>query len=85
MPLASDCFVGAKITGGGDFANGFLPTMSSPCHQPTFELFPANDEKAYAVSIFFEIGICNPPAFVYKRRTPARAFTGAPCWGIVQR
>jgi hypothetical protein len=85
MPLASDCFVGAKITGGGDFANGFLPVPSSPCHQPVFQLFRGGDEKASAASIFFQIGICIPRAFVYKRRTPARAFTGAPCWGIVQR
>jgi hypothetical protein len=52
MPLASDCFVGAKITGGGDFANGFLPVPSSPCHQPVFELFRGGDEKASAASFF---------------------------------
>jgi hypothetical protein len=43
-----------------------------------FQLSRTGDEKASAASIFFEIGICNPSAFVYKRRTPAGPFTGDP-------
>ncbi|NYT31073.1 MULTISPECIES: hypothetical protein [Rhizobium] len=33
---------------------------------------------------FFKTGICNLPAFGYKRRTAAKPCFGGNCWGIVQ-
>jgi hypothetical protein len=54
MPLASDCFVGAKITGGDDFANGFLPTPVIALSSAGFRAFPRLRRESLRSVDFFQ-------------------------------